>query len=234
MLIANANANCYFGLITTRFGGAGDPSAFLKVMGIWTSSALLFRLIRSTVLVPATPTHSVAPSGVRLPFKASVAPAGNVDGANAVSRFSSVSTLLMPAGKTAICVPAEPTSNWCAVNGANPEIDKVIAVADNAGTICRSDRGRRRQVGGVGAFKVKSRGIHGHKIIRIPHGLHELYVGGICWRSWCFGSRCCRWQSPAALRSWPRKQTGRRATGSRPCSRRQWLNVCGDSNDEIT
>src|SRR5438270_7760869 len=109
MLIANG----YFGLITTRFGGAGDPSAFLKVVGIWTSSTLLFRLIRSTVLVPATPTHSVAPSGVRLPFNGSVAPAGNgtATGLFTLFAFTTVSTLLMPAGNTAICVPADPTSN---------------------------------------------------------------------------------------------------------------------------
>src|SRR4029077_15332957 len=97
-----ANGSGYFGLITTRFGGAGEPSAFLKVMGIWTSSALVLRLIRSTELVPATPTQSVAPSGVRLPFKASVAPAGNgtAPALNTLFAFTRVSTLLRPAGKT--------------------------------------------------------------------------------------------------------------------------------------
>ena len=120
-----AIANCYFGLITTRFGGAGDPSAFLKVIGIWTSSALVVRLIRSTELVPATPTHRVAPSGVRLPFSASVAPAGNGTEPRVFS-FSSVSTLFTPEGSTAICVPAEPTSNWFAVNGPMPKSKKVL------------------------------------------------------------------------------------------------------------
>ena len=54
----------YFGLMATRLGGAGEPSDFLNVIGIWTSSVLLRRLIRSTELVPATPTQSVLPSGV--------------------------------------------------------------------------------------------------------------------------------------------------------------------------
>ena len=125
MLIANG-FYCYFGLITTRFGGAGEPSAFLKVMGIWTSSALVLRLIRSTELVPATPTHSVAPSGVRLPFKASVRRQAMALSQPVHFRFSSVSTLLMPAGKTAICVPADPTSNWCAVNAPTPKSKKLL------------------------------------------------------------------------------------------------------------
>ena len=30
--------------MTTRFGGAGDPSAFLKAVGIWTSSALVSQI----------------------------------------------------------------------------------------------------------------------------------------------------------------------------------------------
>src|SRR5438445_9584712 len=121
-------ANRYFGLITTRFGGAGDPSAFLKVIGIWTSSALVFRLIRSTVFVPATPTHKVAPSGVRLPFNASVAPAGNgtAPALNTLLASTTVSTLLRPAGKTAICVPADPTSNWRAVNAPTPKSIKLL------------------------------------------------------------------------------------------------------------
>src|SRR5579871_1016151 len=121
-------ANRYFGLITTRFGGAGDPSAFLKAVGIWTSSALLFKLIRSTVLVPATPTQSVAPSGVMLPFNASVAPAGNgtAPAVNTLFVFTAVSTLLRPAGKTATCVPADPTSNWCAVKAPTPKSRKLL------------------------------------------------------------------------------------------------------------
>src|SRR6478672_11518970 len=114
--------------MTTKFGGAGDPSAFLKVVGIWTSSALLFRLIRSTVLVPATPTHSVAPSGVMLPFNASVAPAGNwtAPALNTLLVFATVRTLLTPAGRTAICVPADPTSNWRAVNAPTPKSIKLL------------------------------------------------------------------------------------------------------------
>ena len=35
---------------------------------------------------------------------------------------------------------------------------------------------------GIDAFNVKSRGIHGHERVRIPHGLHELYGGGVRWR----------------------------------------------------
>ena len=118
-------------------------------MGIWTSSALVLRLIRSTVLVPATPTHSVAPSGVRLPFNASVAPAGNgtAPALNTLFAFSHGNHLVDARGQYGDMRSSRPTSNWCAVNASNPEIDKVIAVADIAGTIRRSNRDRRRKVG---------------------------------------------------------------------------------------
>src|SRR5437868_13155460 len=104
-------ANCYFGLITIRFGGAGEPSDFLKVIGIGISSRLFARLILSTELVPAIPAHTNTPSGVMLPLRASVAPAGRLATPGPL-RARTVNILLMPAGSTAICAPLDPTRSW--------------------------------------------------------------------------------------------------------------------------
>src|SRR6476469_2502750 len=118
-------AQCYFGLITNKLGGAGEPSDFLNDIGIWISSVLFARLILSTELVPAMPAHTNTPSGVMLPLRASVAPAGRL-ATPAPLRSSSVNILLMPAGSTAICAPLDPTRSWWAVNGPMPTLTKPL------------------------------------------------------------------------------------------------------------
>src|SRR5258708_7843950 len=71
-----ANSQRYFGCIATIFGGAGDPSGFLNVLGICNTSAPAVRSSLSRVFTPPTPSQSVLPSLVSAPLRPSVAPAG--------------------------------------------------------------------------------------------------------------------------------------------------------------
>ena len=117
---------------------------------------------------------------------------------------------------------------------ANAEVDKAIAVGDNAGAIRGSNRGRRRQVGGIDAFNVNVRENPRPPACSYPSRTARTVWW---WSSWADSwpeEHCCRWQSLSGPRNWPRKQRGRKPAASRQCLRRQWLIVCGDRNEEIT
>src|SRR5437899_6920658 len=112
----------YFGLTATMFGGAGVvPSLFLKLVATWSVSVPPTRSIRSTLLVPATPTQAVVPSMVRPPLNGSVAAPARVI-APATPPETAVSTLLVPAGSTTIGdATLVGTRSWCAVTGPTPK-----------------------------------------------------------------------------------------------------------------
>src|SRR5947209_2566202 len=125
----------YFGLTTTRLGATAVLSDFLNGEATWRMSVLVFKSIKSMVLVPATDTQALLPSSSMPPENGSMAPAGKetVAATGEPGRPSAIRILLSPAGSTMAREPLDATANWRAVNEPTPKFSGATLCAGLGG-----------------------------------------------------------------------------------------------------